>query len=68
MSEETYKAYSDNVSLQWICNRCSDIQRDEADLNTTCENEGFTSVKSSLISHPGLEVGHMNVNGLRGKL
>ena len=68
MSEETYKAYSDNVSLQWICNRCSDIQRDEADLNTTCENEGFTSVKNSLSEHPGLEVGHMNVNGLRGKL
>ena len=68
MSEETYKAYSDNVNLQWICNRCSDIQRDEADLNTTCENEGFTSVKNSLSEHPGLEVGHMNVNGLRGKL
>ena len=68
MSEETYKAYSDNISLQWICNRCSDIQWDEADLNTTCENEGFTSVKNSLSEHPGLEVGHMNVNGLRGKL
>ena len=68
MSEETYKAYSDNVSLQWICNRCSDIQREEADLNTTCKNEGFTSVKNSLSEHPGLEEGHMNVNGLRGKL
>ena len=69
MSEETYKAYSDNISLHWICNRCSDIQRDEADLNMkACENEGFTSVKNSLSEHPGLKVGHMNVNGLRGKL
>ena len=72
MMEETYKAHSENINLQWSCNQCSDLQRDNTELNSTENqpfiNDGFSDIKNILHWHPGLNVGHLNVEGLRGKL
>ena len=72
MMEETYKAHSENINLQWSCNQCSDLQRDGAELNSTENqpfiNDGFSDIKNSLHQQPGLNVGHLNTEGLRGKL
>ena len=61
MMEETYKAHSENISLQWSCNQCSDLQRDGAQLNSTENqpsiNDGFSDNKNSLHQHLGLNVG-----------
>ena len=73
MTEETYKAHSENIiNLQWSCNQCSDLQRDDAELNSTENqpviNDGFSDIKNCLHRQPGLNVGHLNAEGLRGKL
>ena len=69
MTEETYKVHSENINLQWSCNQCSDLQRDNAELNSTENqpfmNDGFSDIVNSLHQHPGLNVGHLNTKGLR---
>ena len=66
------KAHSENINLQWSCNQCSELQRDDAELNSTVNqpfiNNGFSDIKNSLHRQPGLNVGHLNTEGLRGTL
>ena len=77
MQLKSYRLYADNPDLQWFCNDCSElpINENETTIFTGDSNpnsnrliDALTAIKHNLYEHPGLKLGHINVNGLKGKL
>ena len=57
-----YKEYVEKESFEWICPICSE------EINQEKEDGVFSNIKNILYQQPGLKIGHLNVDGLRGKL
>ena len=65
MSRERYNEYSATEQLVWKCFKCLTLET----VITTSDDEG--SAYDELITNismKGLKVGHLNVNGLVGKI
>ena len=65
MSRERHNEYSANEELMWKCFKCLTLET----VTTTSDDEG--SAYDELITNismKGLKVGHLNVNGLVGKI
>ena len=74
---KSYRLYADNLDLQWFCNDCSELPINEnktiiftgdSNPNSNRSIDALTAIKHNLYEHPGLKLGHINVNGLKGKL
>ena len=77
MQLKSYRLYADNLDLQWFCNYCSELPINENETiiftgdsnpNSNRSIDALTAIKHNLYEHPGLKLGHINVNGLKGKL
>ena len=77
MQLERYRLYAVNLDLQWFCNVCSGLPTNENETIIITGNSNltwnrsineFTAINHNLYEHPGLKLGHINVNGLQGKL
>lgn len=77
MQLESYRSYADDLDLQWLCIACSEIPTNENETTTFTDHsipnwnrsvDEFTAINHNLYEHPGLKLGHINVNGLKGKL
>lgn len=77
MQLKSYRLYADNLDLQWFCNNYSELPINEnetiiftgdSNLNSNRSIDALTAIKHNLYEHPGLKLGHINVNGLKGKL
>ena len=65
MSRERYNEYSANEELMWKCFTCLTLET----VTTTSDDEGSSYDELiTNISMKGLKVGHLNVNGLVGKI
>eukprot|EP00794_Sanderia_malayensis_P001797 gene1797-2003_t len=69
-----YKDLEEKHSFDWICPKCRRREgsyTDNVNLDNTGQhitNEEVSNIKDRLSQQPGLKVGHLNADGLRGKL